>query len=713
MARVPDNYVERCYAGWLGKLIGVRFGAPIEGWDYDRIRKVYGKLDFYVDDYKKMFAADDDTNVPMALLSALYDYTHTRDITAEQIGLTLLNAAPYEHGFFWWGGYGKSTEHTAYTNLREGIPAPLSGSVTHNGAAVAEQIGGQIFIDTWGLIAPGNPSLAAEYAAKAASVTHGGNGVYGGMFVAAAIAAAFTEKSIRRVIEAALSVIPADCEYSRMSRDIIHFYEHDASKDWESAFAHIKANWGYDRYPGVCHIIPNSAVMVMSMLYGEGDFSRTICICNMCGWDTDCNVGNVGTIMGVLAGLEGIETRWRLRINDAYAASTVIGTRNFLDVPWCAQYIAALGYRIAGEEVPERWKPFISTKGIHYHFEFPGSTHGFTVHDETGRLGERLQATLTQTNENAASGEGALRVVVTSLNGHDRYAVARRTHFRPEDFQNSRYDPSFSPLVYPGQTIRAKVKRAEDGIQCMAAMYAFDANSGQTLRAEDIAVGDDWTQLCFRIPAGKGICIDEVGVSVYAKEGWDSLSVILLDEFVVEGDADYGLDFSKERNEYWHSHHQEVSQFTYLRGIWKLEDGQLVGTGAAFAEAYTGSIDWTDIDFTATITPLVPGRVGIGFRVQGAMRSYCAALEDGRLRLMKNVNGEYRTLQEIPFVYAAGTPSTLQIVCEGADIRIYERDRMIIDYTDRENPYLSGCVGGILANGGRAAYRDWLIKATY
>ena len=66
----------------------------------------------------------------------------------------LLNYAPFEHGFFWWGGYGVSTEHTAYLNLRNGIRAPQSGSIAQNGHATAEQIGGQIFIDTWGLVTP-------------------------------------------------------------------------------------------------------------------------------------------------------------------------------------------------------------------------------------------------------------------------------------------------------------------------------------------------------------------------------------------------------------------------------------------------------------------------------------------------------------------------------------------------------------------------------
>ena len=66
--------------------------------------------------------------------------------------------------------------------------------------------------------------------------------------------------------------------------------------------ASLLINFGYDRYPGEVHIIPNAGIVVMALLYGEGDFSRTIQIANMGGWDTDCNVGNVGAIMGVAAG---------------------------------------------------------------------------------------------------------------------------------------------------------------------------------------------------------------------------------------------------------------------------------------------------------------------------------------------------------------------------------------------------------------------------
>src|SRR5690606_27179186 len=135
-------------------------------------------------------------------------------------------------------GYGVSTEHTAYMNLKNGIHAPRSGSIEQNGRTVAEQIGGQIFIDVWGLIAPGRPALAAEFAEKIASVSHDGNGKYGGMFIAACIAAAFNSPSMEAIIEQVLAVIPSDSEYARMVRDVMRFYRENPD-NWRDGFRFV------------------------------------------------------------------------------------------------------------------------------------------------------------------------------------------------------------------------------------------------------------------------------------------------------------------------------------------------------------------------------------------------------------------------------------------------------------------------------------------
>ncbi|MCK4515619.1 MAG: ADP-ribosylglycohydrolase family protein, partial [Spirochaetaceae bacterium] len=285
------RYLEKVYGGLVGKCAGVRLGAPVEPtiWTYERIRKTYGDITGYVKEYKN-FAADDDINGPLFFIRALVD--HAGPVTARNIGRTWLNYAREGIGFFWWGGYGRSTEHTAYLNLKSGIAAPESGSIAVNGTAVAEQIGGQIFIDSWGWVFPNEADTAAHNAGLAASVSHDGNGVYGGMFIAAAISLAFGSTDVPAVVEQALTTIPSDSEYARVITSVRDFYR-DHPDNWRDARDYLAENFGYDRYPGVCHIIPNAGVCALALYYGAGDFARTIEIATMCGWDTDCNAGNV------------------------------------------------------------------------------------------------------------------------------------------------------------------------------------------------------------------------------------------------------------------------------------------------------------------------------------------------------------------------------------------------------------------------------------
>ena len=69
----------------------------------------------------------------------------------------------------------------------------------------------------------------------------------------------------------------------------------------------LEKEWGYDRYSGVCPMIPNAGVCVMALLYSGGDLNRGVEIATLAGWDTDCNAGNVGSILGAFGGLDPIK----------------------------------------------------------------------------------------------------------------------------------------------------------------------------------------------------------------------------------------------------------------------------------------------------------------------------------------------------------------------------------------------------------------------
>ena len=699
------EYLEKIYAGWLAKIIGIRLGAPIEGWTYQKIKNIYGELDYYPIDYKE-FAADDDSNGPLFFLRALEDSQTGFDITAQDIGDALLNYASFEHGFFWWGGYGVSTEHTAYLNLRAGIGAPRSGSIKQNGYTVAEQIGGQIFIDSWGLVTPGNPDLAAKYAGMAASVTHDGNAIYGGIFIAACISYAFVEQNIKAIIEKGLSYIPCDCEYTRVVRAVIAYYDAHPGSHWRDCFQYIFEHFGYDKYPGACHIIPNSAVMILSLLYGEGDFSDTLNICNMCGWDTDCNVGNIATIMGVRCGLDAIDYhKWRRPINDFLACSSVIGSLNIMDIPYGASYIAKLAWAISGEPLPQPWDEIISRRIDSCHFEYPGSTHAMRLRLANPSVKPEFE--LINTDESAHSGSRSLKALVKKMRPGDRMYLYKKTYYKPQDFHDSRYDPSFSPLVYPGQMIHGSVYLPEYSHDCTVRLYARNASCDELIEGDSVALKKgEWTTLSFRIPRIEAGLIDEVGFAFDVHGTMQRFTdfVALIDDFYFDGIPDYTIDASKLELEIWNGIHKEVSQFTRLKGLLYLQDGKLNLSCSDFGEAYTGRHDWEDYTAAFTLTPVTGSDHMVNVRVQGGIRSYAAGLTaGGKLGLYKNENG-YRKLSETDFPWEEGKQYILSVTVKGNTIKVSANGCAPIVFTDENNPYLTGSIGISVKNGSHCSY---------
>lgn len=669
--QLPSDYEERVYAGWLGKCIGVRFGAPLEGWTYQEIRDNLGELDDYLPlPPGKIFKPDDDTALPMILIRALQDYGP--EVTTEQLGETWLNYLGDQRGTLWWGGYGVSTEHTAYLNLAHGIPAPRSGSMALNGATVAEQIGGQIFSDIWGLVAPNNPELAADYAARASSVSHDGNGIYGGRFIAGLVSAAFSEADPRRLIEIGLSLIPADSEYARVVRAVRDFHcQHP--DDWHAAYRFIADHFGYDRYPGVVHIIPNAGIVVMALLYGQGDFSRAIQIANMAGWDTDCNVGNVGAIMGVALGLGGIPRHWREPINDVLVTAGIIGARNLLDIPACADLFCALGRQIAGAP-PEPARP-------RYHFTYSGSTHGFQHRGQRGRVIPLRQVE----HENG----GGLQATVRKLNKKGEVRLFVRTYLRPAELSANYYAASFSPRIYPGQRVRARLYLpAEASEQLLASLYVWDDNHGQSYQNVGLPLQPgQWHELSYQIPELHNACLSEVGV-VLRNLGRPWSGSVVLDWLDWDGSPLYSNDFSLERPE-----SGAISQWTFLRGYWRLEDGAYHGSGVGVNETYSGDIGWRDYLLTVKLIPLLGNFHNINVRVQGALRSYAVGLApDQQVILYKNEHG-YRPLASAPFAWQHGQSYTLSLAARGNRLFAQIDGTVTLEWEDGDQPYLSGQIG--------------------
>ena len=187
------NIKNQIYSGVLGKLIGVYLGRPIEGWSYRDIQRQFGTIQYYVHTQLglPLIVADDDISGTFGFFRALEDHEYSEKLSAAQIGEAWLNYIIEDKTILWWGGRGRSTEHTAYLNLKQGIEAPRSGSVAINGQSVAEQIGAQIFIEAFAMCFPGDPERAVALVRKAASVSHDGLAVDAACHLAAMDALAF------------------------------------------------------------------------------------------------------------------------------------------------------------------------------------------------------------------------------------------------------------------------------------------------------------------------------------------------------------------------------------------------------------------------------------------------------------------------------------------------------------------------------------------
>lgn len=695
-----SNYLEKVYSGFIGMNIGIRLGAPVEPtiWTYERIRDTYGDITGYVKEYKN-FAADDDVNGPVYFLRALRDDAKDRELVPQDVARAWLNYAREGVGMFWWGGYGISTEHTAYLNLKNGIEAPQSGSILQNGKILAEQIGGQIFIDTWGLCWPGKPQKAAQYGETAASVSHDGEGLNGARFICGCIAEAFVSDDIMHIVETGLSLIPEDSVYAAVANAVINFYRENPD-DFRACHEMLVEDWGYDKYKGVCHIIPNAGVCVLALLYGKGDFARTVEIATMCGWDTDCNAGNVGTILGVMCGTKGLPNHYRKPINDGIVLSGISGYLNIVDIPSYAKEVALLGYRLNNEETPENLKNSIRDGEIHFDFELPGSTHNM-------RLSNPFYCMAEHSTEHAYKGTGSLKVTIDRMSRGDQCKLYYKPFYRRDAFSDERYSPVFSPTVYSGQTVSMQIylEQWNGWERPGVAPYIRTAGDKKEHLQGYIQLKEDaWTEVTFPIPDTDGDLIDEVGIVIegYSPSKSRTLGAIYVDEFSITGESCYTISMAKQKKEFG-----TVTPFSVDHGAWEISDGKLSLMRCGEAFAYAGNYYAGNYTVKTSMEPVNGTNHLLLVRAQGAMRGYAAGFsESGKAAIYKNDFG-YTKLAETDFAWETGQTYKIEVRAIDTQISLIIDGVQILSVEDDSFAYgMYGC--GSLGMG-RTLYGDFAV----
>lgn len=205
----------------------------------------------------------------------------------------------------------------ARNNIRQGIPPPASGDPAYNPNAY--DIDFQIESDFIGLVAPEQAGAAADLAWRMGHVVGHGDGVYGGVMVSAMHAEAFQAKSVREVVEAGRRAVPEGTTYREMIEDVLRWHRHHR-RDWKASWRRLERRWNAHsptakrtRVDSEFNIDAklNGAYILLGLLYGNGDFERTIRISMRAGQDSDCNPGNAASVLGTWLGRRNIPRRFR------------------------------------------------------------------------------------------------------------------------------------------------------------------------------------------------------------------------------------------------------------------------------------------------------------------------------------------------------------------------------------------------------------------
>jgi len=304
---------DKIKGGWAGQTIGVTYGAPVEFRFQGTMINDYQPLAWYDGLIKKSMTESpgiyDDLYMDLTFVDIMEK--QGLDAPAEAHAKAVANA-----GYMLW-----HANQAARYNVLHGILPPQSGHWANN--PHADCIDYQIEADYAGLMSPGMPNAASEISDKIGHIMNYGDGWYGGVYVGAMYALAFTSNDVEHIVNEALKTIPEKTKYHDCIADVIRWHK-QYPIDWKQTWFEIQKKWTDDLGcpDGVfsqfnIDATVNSAYVVLGLLYGKGDFGKTIEIATRAGQDADCNPSTAAGILGTMLGYDAIPAYWKQGLAEA------------------------------------------------------------------------------------------------------------------------------------------------------------------------------------------------------------------------------------------------------------------------------------------------------------------------------------------------------------------------------------------------------------
>jgi len=307
-----ETLLDKIKGGWAGQTIGTAYGGPTEFvynsgmiHDYVPIPWHDNYIKWWFDEFPGLF---DDVYMDLTFVE-VFDRLGL-DAHVDSFAMAFANA-PYP---LW------HANQVARYNILNGIMPPASGHWLNN--PCADDIDFQIEADFAGLMAPGMPNSATEIADKIGHIMNYGNGWYGGVYVAAMYTLAFISDDIEFIVEKALETIPKKSTFYQAMSDVIRWHR-EFPNDWKRTWFELERKWGQDIgcphgvfLPFNIDALINSTHVILGLLYGQGDFFKTLDVATRAGNDSDCNPATAAGILGTMLGYSNIPEKWMIPLKE-------------------------------------------------------------------------------------------------------------------------------------------------------------------------------------------------------------------------------------------------------------------------------------------------------------------------------------------------------------------------------------------------------------
>lgn len=558
---------------------------------------------------------------------------------------------------------------------------------------MSEQIGSEIFIDTWALVNPNNPERTAEMARRAASVSHDGLAVDAAVYLAVMESLAFEEKDVDRLLDEGLKYIDNTffkdlvAELRRRCRE---------AKDWQEVRAWIAKEHGYDKYPGNCPMVTNHLTLLMSFIMGGDDFAKSCMIACSAGWDTDCNSGNVGCLNGIRLGLDGFEKGADIRkpVADRLYVVTSDSGETISDAVLETRKIVRAAAALEGEE--------ITIPKERYAFEYPGSVQGVVPFD--GNVEEQVLSGIENSYE--TTGEYGCRISYTGLGKgvHASCCVDTFIDLKPKGKEGTSYfDVLCSPTLYSGQEVKAIVKAQEEKnpVFRFFIQYFDEKDELDMCYGEKTALKRGENEIIWEVPDTKGHAIYRLGICLTSEDRLDG-SIILKTLDWSNAPICYKMGRSMEMTPTltpWTTTTAWLKTFVSSADHFNPDYTVTFSICHEYANGVvaTGTSDWDDYAVSSVITFSQQSLAGLVARAKGHRQYYGAVFTEGVARIYRQKNEKRETLAEIPYDYQIDQTYRLTFKVKGDCLELLVDDVPVVRAKD--STYQCGQAGYVVDSG--------------